>query len=53
MCRKKALELIARSEQYERGLSVKLAKRGFSKEDIAKTIAYMEQTGFLDDFSRA
>jgi len=48
-CRKKALELIFRAEQYRAGLSAKLLKKGFKSKEITETLNYLENAGYLND----
>lgn len=54
-CRRKALDLLARSEQCRRGLAVKLSKKGFSREAVSSALDRLVSAGFLDDrrFSEA
>ncbi len=48
-CRRKALDLLARSEQCRRGLMVKLSKKGFSRGSISEALDRVESAGLLDD----
>ncbi len=48
-CRRKALDLLARSEQCRRGLAVKLSKKGFSREAVSSALDRLVSAGFLDD----
>ncbi len=48
-CRKKALELLARAEQYRRGLEVKLIRKNYSRETVSAVLDEMENSGLLDD----
>lgn len=48
-CRCKAMNLLARAEQCRKGLTAKLAKKGFSQDVILKTLGKLESLGYLDD----
>lgn len=48
-CRRKALDLLSRSEQCRRGLTLKLLKKGFSGEVVSSALDRIESTGLLDD----
>ncbi len=48
-CRRKALDLLARSEQCRRGLEAKLARKGWSRPAISTALDRLESAGFLDD----
>lgn len=48
-CRRKALNLLSRSEQCRRGLLIKLSKKGFSRDSISSVLDKLEDSGFLDD----
>jgi regulatory protein len=47
--RMRALALIARAAQTRRGLSRKLAARGFSPDAVRHAVARMAELGYLDD----
>lgn len=44
-----ALKLITKKDRTEAEIKQKLERKGFSKEDIAETVQYLKQKGFLDD----
>ena len=48
-CRRRALDLLARAEQCRYGLSLKLAKRGFSVSSVKNALDRLEAVGLLDD----
>jgi regulatory protein len=48
-CRRKALDLLARSEQCRKGLQRKLLTRKFSSEAITAALDRLEGAGLLDD----
>jgi len=48
-CRRKALELLARSEQCRRGLEAKLRRKQFSGGSVAAALDRLEEAGSLDD----
>jgi len=48
-CRRKALSLLARAEQCRRGLTVKLLKKGYSREAVVSSLDWLVSAGLLDD----
>lgn len=48
-CRRKALSLLARAEQCRQGLSVKLLKKGYSREAVSQVLEKLSEAGLLDD----
>jgi len=48
-CRRKALSLLARAEQCYQGLSVKLSKKGYSREVVSQVLEKLSEAGLLDD----
>lgn len=46
---KKAMEYLARGEQSRYLLSLKLAKKGFSRESVSFALDYLESIKYLDD----
>ncbi len=48
-CKRKALSLLARAEQCRWGLTVKLSKKGFSREAVSSSLEELSSAGLLDD----
>ena len=48
-CRRKALDLLARSEQCRRGLAVKLSRKGWNRPAVEAALDRLESAGYLDD----
>ncbi|MDR3356361.1 MAG: recombination regulator RecX [Spirochaetaceae bacterium] len=44
-----ALRLVARAEQFSLGLSLKLQKKGYSRDEIRSAVDTLVKTGMLDD----
>jgi regulatory protein len=49
LCRRKALSLLARSEQCRSGLALKLLKKEHSRNSISQILDQLEDSGLLDD----
>jgi regulatory protein len=52
-CHDKALELVARRPHFRRELDQKLARRGFSRDEIESTLEALSPTGLVDDLAHA
>ena len=48
-CRRKAMDLLARSEQCRRGLDMKLKRKGWSASAVNTALNRLENSGLLDD----
>ena len=48
-CRRKAMDLLARSEQCRRGLEAKLVRKGWNRKAVAAALDRLEDAGLLDD----
>jgi len=45
-----ALSLLTRAEQSSGGLSIKLARKGFSQQETEPVLHFLQKTGLLDDY---
>lgn len=48
-CRRKAMDLLARSEQCRTGLAAKLVRKGWSRPAVTAALDRLEHIGLLDD----
>ncbi len=50
LAERQALSLLARAEQSSGGLTLKLARKGFTQQEAVPALVFLQEKGFLDDY---